>query len=36
MRLPDVGYTSDVTIALITYLTKKAEGGEIKVLSVKR
>ena len=36
MRLPDVGYTSDVTIALITYLTKKAEGGEIKVPSIKR
>jgi sulfur-oxidizing protein SoxA len=36
MRMPDVGYGSDVTIALISYLTKKAEGGEIQVPSIKR
>jgi sulfur-oxidizing protein SoxA len=36
MRMPDVGYTSDVTIALISYLTKKAEGGTIEVPSIKR
>lgn len=36
MRMPDVGYTSDVTIALISYLTKKAEGGAIEVPSIKR
>lgn len=36
MRMPDVGYTSDVTVALITFLTKQAEGGEILVPSIKR
>jgi sulfur-oxidizing protein SoxA len=36
MRMPDVGYTSDVTIALTAYLTKKAEGGKIEVPSIKR
>lgn len=36
MRMPDVGYTSDVTVALISYLTKKAEGGTIEVPSIKR
>ncbi len=36
MRMPDVGYTSDVTIALISYLTKKAEGGAIETPSIKR
>ncbi|MEZ5786615.1 MAG: sulfur oxidation c-type cytochrome SoxA [Xanthobacteraceae bacterium] len=36
MRMPNVGYTSDVTVALISYLTKKAEGGEIEVPSIKR
>ncbi len=36
MRMPDVAYTSDVTVALITFLTKQAEGGEIQVPSIKR
>lgn len=36
MRMPNVGYTSDVTVALISYLTKKAEGGTIEVPSIKR
>ncbi|RAI43220.1 sulfur oxidation c-type cytochrome SoxA [Rhodoplanes roseus] len=36
MRMPDVGYASDVTIALAAYLTKKAEGGTIEVPSIKR
>lgn len=36
MRMPDVAYGSPVTIALITYLTRKAEGGEIQVPSIKR
>jgi sulfur-oxidizing protein SoxA len=36
MRLPDVAYGSPVTIDLITYLTKKAEGGVIQVPSLKR
>ncbi|KAA5596235.1 sulfur oxidation c-type cytochrome SoxA [Blastochloris sulfoviridis] len=36
MRMPDVGYTSEVTIALTAYLTKKAEGGKIEVPSIKR
>ena len=36
MRMPNVGYTSDVTVALISYLTKKAEGGVIEVPSIKR
>jgi sulfur-oxidizing protein SoxA len=36
MRMPDVTYGSDVTVALITYLTRQAEGGEILVPSIKR
>jgi sulfur-oxidizing protein SoxA len=36
MRMPDVAYTSDVVTALITFLSKKAEGGEIQVPSIKR
>jgi sulfur-oxidizing protein SoxA len=36
MRMPDVGYGSEVTIALTAYLTKKAEGGKIDVPSIKR
>lgn len=36
MRMPDVEYGSPVTVALITYLTQKAEGGEIQVPSIKR
>lgn len=36
MRMPDVEYGSPVTVALITYLTKKAEGGKIQTPSIKR
>jgi L-cysteine S-thiosulfotransferase len=36
MRLPQVDYGSDVTVALTTYLAKQAEGGVIEVPSVKR
>lgn len=36
MRMPDVGYASEVTVALAAYLTKKAEGGAIEVPSIKR
>lgn len=36
MRLPDVGYASPITVALITYLTHKAEGGVIEAPSIKR
>ena len=36
MRLPEVILGSDVTIALITYLTKTAEGGAIATPGMKR
>jgi sulfur-oxidizing protein SoxA len=36
MRMPDVGYTSEVVAALTVYLTQKAKGGEILVPSIKR
>lgn len=36
MRMPDVAYGSPVTVGLITFLTKKAEGGDIQVPSIKR
>lgn len=36
MRLPQVDYASDATIALTAYLAKRAEGGIIEVPSVKR
>lgn len=36
MRLPDVIYGSDYTSAIITFLTKNAEGGVINVPSIKR
>lgn len=36
MRMPDVTYGSDVTVALITFLTNQAAGGEILVPSIKR
>ena len=36
MRMPDVAYTSDLTIGLISYLVHKAEGGEVNVPSIKR
>jgi sulfur-oxidizing protein SoxA len=36
MRMPPPDYASDGMTALITYLTKQAEGGEINVPSIKR
>jgi sulfur-oxidizing protein SoxA len=36
MRLPDVGYGSDVTIALISYLNTTAAGGEMAAPALKR
>jgi sulfur-oxidizing protein SoxA len=36
MRLPELDHGSDVSIALITYLTKRGEGGAINVPSLKR
>lgn len=36
MRFPDIGFTSDVTIALHTYLSVNANGGVINVPSIKR
>lgn len=36
MRLPDVGYTSDLVTGLVAYLTAKAEGGTIQTPSIKR
>ena len=36
MRCPDADYGSDGMTALIVYLTKNADGGEIQVPSIKR
>ncbi len=36
MRMPDVAWGSDVTIALITYMAKNAEGAELAVPGLKR
>ena len=36
MRLPDVEYASDLTVAIISFLTKNAEGGVINVPAIKR
>ena len=36
MRMPHVGYTSDATIALTSYLNTLANGGEVQVPSIKR
>jgi L-cysteine S-thiosulfotransferase len=36
MRMPEVEIGSDVTVALITYMTKTAQGGEINVPGMKR
>lgn len=36
MRMPPPDYASEGITALITYLTKQAEGGEINVPSIKR
>ena len=36
MRMPELGMGSDVSVALISFLTKQAEGGEIAVPGLKR
>ncbi|MCB1519677.1 MAG: sulfur oxidation c-type cytochrome SoxA [Hyphomicrobiaceae bacterium] len=36
MRMPKVGFGSDAVTALITFLAKQAEGGEINVPALKR
>jgi sulfur-oxidizing protein SoxA len=36
MRLPELGMGSDVSVALISFLTKEAEGGEIAAPGLKR
>ena len=36
MRLPDLGYTSDMSIALTSYLNHRAEGGVIQLPGVRR
>lgn len=36
MRLPDLGYVSDMSIALISYLNHRAEGGVIHLPGVRR
>jgi len=36
MRLPEVELGSEVSVALISYLVKQAEGGEINVPGIKR
>lgn len=36
MRMPKVGFGSDAVTALIVYLAKQAEGGEIQVPALKR
>jgi sulfur-oxidizing protein SoxA len=36
MRLPDLGYVSDLSVAITTYLNHSANGGEIKLPGVRR
>jgi len=36
MRLPDLGYASDLSVAITTYLNRSANGGEIKLPGVRR
>jgi L-cysteine S-thiosulfotransferase len=36
MRLPEVELGSEVSVALISYLVKQAEGGEINIPGMKR
>ena len=36
MRMPELELGSDVSVALIAYLTNQAEGGEIAVPGLKR
>ena len=36
MRMPELEMGSDVSVALIAYLTRSAEGGEIAAPGLKR
>jgi L-cysteine S-thiosulfotransferase len=36
MRLPDLGFASDLSVAITTYLNYSANGGEIKLPGVRR
>jgi sulfur-oxidizing protein SoxA len=36
MRLPDLGYASDMSVALTTYLNRRANGGLIQLPGVRR
>jgi sulfur-oxidizing protein SoxA len=36
MRLPDLGYTSEMSIALTSYLNHRGNGGEIHLPGVRR
>ena len=36
MRLPDLGFASDLSVAITTYLNRSANGGEIKLPGVRR
>jgi sulfur-oxidizing protein SoxA len=36
MRMPQFELGSDASVALIAYLTKNAEGGEISAPAIKR
>jgi sulfur-oxidizing protein SoxA len=36
MRLSDLGYTSDMTIALTSYLNHRANGGTVQLPGVRR
>ena len=36
MRMPDVAWGSEITVALISYMTKNAEGAELAVPGLKR
>lgn len=36
MRLPDIDYASDAATALILFMTKEANGGQIQVPAIKR
>jgi sulfur-oxidizing protein SoxA len=36
MRMPELEIGSDVSVALIAFLTKQAEGGEIATPGLKR
>jgi sulfur-oxidizing protein SoxA len=36
MRLPDLGYASDMSIALTSYLNRRGNGGTIQLPGVRR